>query len=130
MTRERYSSGAPWEPEVGYSRAVRVGDRILVAGTVAVEESGDVVGEGDAFEQARFAFAKCITAVEALGGKAEDVVRTRMYVVDIAQNAPAVGRAHRELVGDAMPVATLVGVAALIDARLVVEIELEAVASS
>ena len=129
MTRERYSSGAKWEPEVGYSRAIRVGDRILVAGTTAVDENGDVVGEGDAFEQARFAFAKCLAAVEALGGKAEDVVRTRMYVVDVAQNAESIGRAHRAAVGEAMPVATLVGVAALIDGRLLVEVEVEAVVS-
>ena len=127
MTRERYSSGAPWEPEVGYSRAIRVGDRILVAGTTAVDEKGEVVGEGDAFEQARYAFAKGLRAVAELGGGAHDVVRTRMYVVDIARHAEAVGRAHRQTVGDAMPAATMVGVAELIDRRLVVEVELEAV---
>lgn len=126
MTRERLSSGAPWEPEVGYSRAVRVGDRILVAGTTAVDDAGAVMGEG-AFEQAAYAFAKCLRAVEALGGTASDVVRTRMYVVNVVANGGDVGRAHREAVGEAMPVATMVGVSALVDPRLLVEIEMEAV---
>lgn len=126
MTRQRYSSGAPWEPEVGYSRAIRVGDRILVAGTTAVDETGAVIGE-TAYDQAAYAFAKGIRAIEALGGSANDIMRTRMYVVNVPTNGQAVGRAHREAVGDAMPVATMVGVAALIDDRLFVEIELEAV---
>ena len=128
MLRQRHSSGAPWEPEVGYSRAVRVGDRILVAGTTAVDASGEAVAPGDAFAQAVFAFEKALDAVRALGGTPEAIVRTRMYVVDIAQHGAAVGRAHRQVVGGAMPVATMVGVAALIDSRLLVEVELEAVA--
>ncbi|MEL6614624.1 MAG: RidA family protein [Bacteroidota bacterium] len=125
--RQRHSTGAPWEPVVGYSRAVRVGDRILVAGTTAVDASGAVVAPGDAYEQTRFAFETALDAVRALGGTPEAVVRTRMYVVDIAEHHEAVGRAHRETVGDAFPASTMVGVAALIDPAMVVEIELEAV---
>ena len=125
--RQRHSTGAPWEPVVGYSRAVRVGDRILVSGTVAVDASGEVVAPGDAYAQARFAFEKALDAVRALGGTPEAVVRTRMFVVDVQAHFDAVGRAHRETVGDAMPAATMVGVAALVDPAMVVEIEVEAV---
>ena len=123
--RQRHSTAAPWEPLVGYSRAVRVGRRILVSGTTAVGASGEI--EGDAFEQARVAFERALEAVRALGGTPEAVVRTRMFVVDIAANHEAVGRAHKRSVGAAMPAATMVGVAALIDPRLLVEVELEAV---
>ena len=126
-SRQRHSTGAPWEPIVGYSRAVRVGNRILVSGTTAVDEAGEVIAPGAAFEQARYSFEKALVAIRALGGTPEAVVRTRMYVVDIAANNEAVGRAHKQTVGAAMPAATMVGVAALIDARLVVEIEVEAI---
>ena len=125
--RQRHRTRAPWEPTVGYSRAVRVGARILVSGTTAVDAAGEVVAPGDALTQARVAFAKALDAVRALGGTPEAVVRTRMYVVDIAAHAEAVGRAHKEAVGEAMPAASMVGVAALIDPRLVVEVEVEAV---
>lgn len=124
--RQRAASGAPWEAEVGYSRAIRVGNRILVAGTTAVDADGQPLAV-DAYEQTMAAFEIALRAVERAGGRREDVVRTRMYVVDIAANAEAVGRAHRDAVGVARPVATMVGVAALIDLRLVVEVELEAV---
>ncbi len=126
-SRQRHSTGAPWEPLVGYSRAVRVGNCILVSGTTAIDASGEAVAPGDAFAQAVFAFGKALDAVRALGGTPEAVVRTRMYVVDIAANHEAVGRAHKQTVGGAMPAATMVGVAALIDPRLVVEIELDAI---
>ncbi|HIG75514.1 MAG TPA: RidA family protein [Bacteroidetes bacterium] len=124
--RQRVAGGAPWEAEVGYSRAIRVGGRVLVAGTTAVDAAGDPLAAG-AYEQTLAAFEIALRAVEAAGGRREGVVRTRMYVVDITANAEAVGRAHHEAVGAAQPVATMVGVAALIDPRLLVEVELEAV---
>jgi enamine deaminase RidA (YjgF/YER057c/UK114 family) len=126
--RERVTSGSPWEDEVGYSRAVRVGDWIEVSGTTAVRE-GQVVGEGDPYLQARTALAIIGEALEALGGRLSDVVRTRIYVTDVGL-WPAVARAHREVFGEVRPAATLVEVARLIDPRLLVEIEATAVVGS
>ncbi|MEM1055032.1 MAG: Rid family hydrolase [Bacteroidota bacterium] len=124
--RERYSSGAPWEPIVGYSRAIKVGDRILVAGTTAVDDEGAVVGK-NAYEQAIFVFEKCIRAIEALGGTVDHIVQTRIYVVDIGNTAHDVARAHQHCLADTMPVSTMVGVNALVDPQLIVEVEMEAV---
>lgn len=82
-----------------------------------------------AYEQAEYAFSKCLRAIDALGGSASDVVRTRMFVVNVEKHALDVGRAHKEALGDTMPVATMVGVSSLIDPRLLVEVEMEAVVS-
>ena len=113
------TSGAEWEDRYGYRRAVRVGDWIAVSGTTAPG--------ADAYAQAQAAFQIALAALEELGGGAADVVRTRMYVVDIARDAEAVGRAHREAFGAAPPAATLVEVRALIGPDLLVEVEVDAV---
>ena len=124
--RQRHASGAPWEGRYGYSRAVRVGDVVAVSGTTAVDEAGRTVG-ADAGAQARYAFAKALGALAALGASAEDVVRTRMYVLDIARDGDAVGLAHAEALGDVRPAATLVEVRALVAPDLLVEVEMDAV---
>lgn len=119
-------SGSPWEPVVGYSRALRVGDLVYVAGTTAVDADGQVVGEGDAGAQARYIFDKIGRALAATGASLADVVRTRIYVTDMSR-WEAVGLAHGEVFKDVRPVSTLVEVSRLIDPRLLVEIEAEAV---
>ena len=129
MRRQLVSSGTPWEPVVGYSRAVRVGQHVYVAGTTAVDEAGAVVAPGDAGAQAAFALAKIGRALREAGADFRDVVRTRMFVVDIARDWEAVGQAHGAVFRDLRPAATMVGVRALIDPALLVEIEAEAVVS-
>jgi len=126
MERQNISSGTKWEAIVGYSRAVRMGNIVEVAGTTAVDEEGRVVGPGDAYEQARFILAKIERALHATGSQMKDVVRTRMYVTDIRQ-WEAVGRAHGEIFRDVRPAATMVEVKGLIPPELVVEIEVSAV---
>lgn len=125
VDRKRVFTGSPWEPVVGYCRAIRVGDRIEVAGTTAMKD-GEVVGVGDAYEQARFILETIEGAIQELGGQLSDVIRTRMYVTDISQ-WEAYGRAHGEFFRDVQPVATMVEVKALIDPQLLIEIEVEAV---
>ena len=125
---ERIGSGAPWEAVVGYSRAVRAGDLIEVAGTTSVGPDGEVRAPGDAGEQTRLALQTVRQAIEALGAQVEDVIRTRLCVVDIA-DWEAVGRAHGEVFADIRPAATMVQVAALIDPRMLVEVEATAVVS-
>lgn len=128
MQGTRYRDGAPWEEQVGYSRAARVGERILVSGTIGVDEAGDVVAPGDAYEQARAAMETVVEAIEELGGQASDVVRTRMYVTDV-DDWQAVGRAHGEAFGQTAPATSLVEVARLVDDQALVEVEAEAVTS-
>jgi enamine deaminase RidA (YjgF/YER057c/UK114 family) len=124
--RQNISSGTRWESEVGYSRAVRIGNVIEVAGTTAVDESGQVVGLNDAYEQSRYALSKIEKALAQAGATMRDVIRTRMYVVDIRQ-WEQIGRAHGEVFRDIRPAATMVEVRALISPELLVEIEVTAV---
>lgn len=125
---ERFSSGAPWEPIAGYSRTVRAADRVLVAGTTATLPDGEIAGLGDAGAQTRQAIVNVEAALALAGATLADVVRTRIYVTDISRWED-VARAHGEAFGAHPPVTTMVQVAALIDPRMLVEIEAEAVAA-
>jgi len=123
--RERISSGAKWESIVGYSRAVKVGKRIYVTGTTAVGPDGEIVGVDDAYEQAQQCLRNIETALRRLGAGLEHVVRTRMFVTDISR-WEEYGRAHGESFRNAMPATTMVEVKALIDPRMLIEIEADA----
>ncbi len=123
--RKNISSGAPWESIVGYSRAVRIGNHVWVAGTTATDENGEVVGIGDAALQTRYALQKIGRALNEAGVTFADVVRTRTFVTDISQ-WEAIGRVHGEIFGDVRPAATMVEVSKLIDPAHLVEIEIDA----
>lgn len=122
MSRINVSSGAKWEAIVGYSRAVRVGNVVEVAGTTAVNDQGEVVGSNDPYAQTLFVLGKIEKALLEAGVTLADVVRTRIFVTDISQ-WEAVGRAHGEFFRDIRPAATMVEVKGLIDPALMVEIE-------
>jgi enamine deaminase RidA (YjgF/YER057c/UK114 family) len=126
MTRRNISSGSAWEESVGYSRAVRVGNLIEVAGTTAVDERGEVVGADDPYLQAKYALERIGRALVEAGGGFENVIRTRIFVTDIAR-WQEVGRAHGEVFRRIRPTATLVQVASLVRSDLLVEIEATAV---
>jgi enamine deaminase RidA (YjgF/YER057c/UK114 family) len=126
MERIKYASGTKWEPFVGYSRAVRVGRQVHVAGTTATDASGSIVGQGDPYAQTVQAIRNIATALHAVGASLQDVVRTRIYVTDI-ETWEQVGRAHGEFFGAVRPAATMVEVRRLIDPQLLVEIEAEAI---
>jgi enamine deaminase RidA (YjgF/YER057c/UK114 family) len=129
MEREHVSTNTPWEPVVGYARAVRVraaSETIYVTGTTATDEQGNVVGEGDARAQTLQALANIERALARLGARMADVVRTRIYVTDIGR-WEEVGRAHGEVFGAILPATTMVEVSRLIDPRMLVEIEADAV---
>jgi len=128
MTKRLISSGTSWERSYGYSRAVRFGDRIWVAGTTAVDDAGEVVGPDDPYTQAKFVYGKIDDALREAGASLEDVVRVRTFVTDINRWTD-VARAQGEVLGDIRPAATLVQVSALVDPRLLVEIEVDAVVS-
>lgn len=124
--RQQISTGTPWEPIVGYSRAVRVGSHIAVSGTTATDSSGAVVGDGDPYTQTRQALRNVEEALRALGAGMHHVVRTRMFVRDIAQ-WEEIARAHGEIFGEIRPATSLVEVSRLIDPRMLIEIEADAI---
>ena len=122
----RIKSGAPWEPVMGYCRAVRAGQIVAVSGSAAVGEDGKLVGEGDMYEQSRQCIRVLSKALKEAGCNLEDIIRTRTYVTDIEQ-WEAVARAHSDVFGAAPPAATMVEVSRLIDPAMLVEIEADAV---
>ncbi len=125
MNRQRVSSGGPWEDRVGYSRAVRVGRRVYVAGTTAVGPGGELVGPGDPAAQTRQAFAVIERALHTAGAQLSDVVRTRMFVTDISR-WEEYARVHGELFRTTRPVATMVEVNRLLQPGMMVEVEVDA----
>ncbi len=126
MERQNISSGSKWEPTVGYSRAVRVGNQVFVSGTAPVAEGGGTHAPGEAYAQTKRCLEIILKALAEAGASAKDVVRTRMFVTDISRS-DEYGRAHGEVFGDIRPATAMIGVAALIEPDMLIEIEADAV---